>query len=174
VLLLKVFVLVVLLLIFVQDIRSRSVYWFLFPLLAGLFVTTGIFQHGSFFNIGETASISCCFLVTQYLLVSLYFSVKNRKWINITTELLGWGDILLLLSVTLYLSVLNLVFFYMASLIGSMMTWLIWQSLVKGKNKHIPLAGLQAIFLSIFLIIDWYWLRLNLTDDAWILNLIYK
>jgi hypothetical protein len=173
-LLLKVFILVVLLLIVVQDFRSRSVYWFLFPVLSVLFFIADLYLHRSFFDIGYTVICSCSFLLLQYFLVSLYFSIKNKRWVNITAQLLGWGDILLLLSLTFYLSLLNLIFFYVASLIGSLMTWLVWRVLAKNENKHVPLAGLQAIFLSIVFIVDWYWLHFNLSDDAWILSLSHK
>jgi hypothetical protein len=172
--LLKVFILVVLAMIFVQDLRSRSVYWFWFPVLLVLFIAAGILQYRSFTAIGETAFINCVFLALQFLLVSLYFSLKNRKWVNVTTGLLGWGDILLLLSVAFYLSVLNFLLFYMVSLIGALLTWLIWQAIADQKDKHIPLAGLQAIFLGAFLTVDWFRIHLNLTDDAWISNLMHK
>jgi hypothetical protein len=172
--LLKVLILVVLALIAVQDIRSRSVYWFWFPILLLLFIAAGLLQYRSLTAIGETGFINCTFLALQFLLVSIYFSLRNRKWVNITTGLLGWGDILLLLSVAFYLSVLNLLVFYVVSLIGALLTWLIWQAITDQKDKHIPLAGLQAIFLGAFFTVDWFRLHLNLTEDAWILNLIHK
>jgi len=139
VLILKAAILAVLALIFVQDIRSRSVYWFLFPILLVLFIAAGLLQYRSLTVIRETAFINCTFLALQFLLLSLYFSLKNRKWVNITTGLLGWGDILLLLSVAFYLSVLNFLVFYMVSLIGALLTWLIWQAIADHKDKHIPL-----------------------------------
>jgi len=161
-------------LIFVQDVRSRSVYWFLFPILLVLFSAAGLLQYRSLTAIGQTAFINCTFLALQFLLVSLYFSLKNRRWINITADLLGWGDILLLLCVAFYLSVLSFLFFYIGSLIGALLIWLIWQAIAAQKDKHIPLAGLQAILLGAFLTVDWFRLHLNLTDDAWLLNLFHK
>lgn len=110
----------------------------------------------------------------QFLLVSAYFSLKNRCWVNITAELLGWGDILLLLSITFYLSVLNFLFFYLVSLAMSLTAWLIWKIVSKRENKQIPLAGFQAICLFVFLMSDWYWLHFNAADDTWLLNLIHK
>jgi len=171
----EILIVAVLFLIFVQDLRVRSVYWFLFPVLLLLLLTEDLFKkHRSFEDIGQTGLISCSFLLLQFLILSLYFSLKNRHWINITKELLGWGDILLLLCVAFYLSVFSFLFFYIVSLIGSLLVWVIWQVFVRCKNKHIPLAGLQAVCLSVLLMLDWYWLHLNLTDDAWVLNLIHR
>jgi hypothetical protein len=171
----EILIIAVLCLIFVQDLLARSVYWFLFPVLLLLLLAEDLFKkHRSFEDIVQTGLINCAFLLLQFLLLSLYFTLKNKRWVNMTAELLGWGDILLLLCVAFYLPVLSFLFFYMVSLVTSLLAWVIWQVAMSGKDKHIPLAGLQAAFLSILLIMDWYWLHLNLTDDAWILNFIHK
>jgi hypothetical protein len=114
------------------------------------------------------------FIGMQLVILTLYFSVKNKKWINITSGLLGLGDILFLLSIAVYLSVLNFLFFYITSLIAVLFTWLIWQRVSAKKNKYIPLAGLQSLMAILFLLGDW-WLRFfDLTNDAWLLNLVAK
>jgi hypothetical protein len=113
-------------------------------------------------------------MMIQLLLVSAYFSVRQKSLVNITNELLGWGDILLLLSAAFYLSVLNFIFFYLISLMMSLAIWLIWQVLSGKKDTKIPLAGLQAIGLVLFLMSDWYGLHFNAADDTWLLNLIHR
>lgn len=172
--LIRVLVLFILLVIFIQDLKSRSVYWFLFPELVGLFFAISLLQHRSFSDILQPAWMNYSFLAIQLLLVSAYFSVKNRRWVNITAELLGWGDVLLLLSIAFYLSVLNFLFFYIISLTISLVAWLTWQLVSKRKNKQIPLAGFQAICVAVFLMSDWFWLHFNAVDDTWLLNLIHK
>lgn len=172
--LIRILVLFVLLLIFIQDLKSRSVYWFLFPVLVILFFAISLLQHRSFAEILQPAWMILSFLAIQLLLVSAYFSIKNRRWINITDELLGWGDILLLLSIAFYLSVLNFLFFYLASLVLSLTSWLIWKLVSARESKQIPLAGFQAIGLAVFLMCDWYGLHFKATDDTWLLNLMHK
>ncbi len=160
--------------IFVQDTRSRSVHWLLFPALAVLFVAAGLLQHHSFLQLLQTALINILFLVVQFLLVSVYFFSKQKRWVNITAELIGWGDILLLLCVCFYLPVLNYLFFYIASLIMVLVVWIALQAVSRQRNEHIPLAGLQALFLLLFLIVNRFWLHYHLTDDAWLSNLIQR
>ncbi|WP_295673718.1 hypothetical protein [uncultured Mucilaginibacter sp.] len=172
--LIRILVLLVLLVVFFQDLKSRYVYWILFPALLILFFATSLLQHRSFSEILQPAAMNLSFLVMQFLLVSAYFSLKNRRWVNITAELLGWGDILLLLSIAFYFSVLNFLFFYIISLVVSVIAWLSWKLMSKGKNTQIPLAGFQAICLVVFLMSDWYWLHFNTADDTWLLNLIHK
>lgn len=149
--LIRILVLFILLLIFIQDLKSRSVYWFLFPVLVILFFAISLLQHRSFFEILQPAWMNLSFLAIQMLLVSVYFSVKNKHWVNITNELLGWGDILLLVSVAFYLSVLNFLFFYLGSLVISLVCWLIWKLVLAKENKQVPLAGFQAIGMAVFL-----------------------
>jgi len=173
VLILKILTLLILIMIFLQDMRSRSVYWFLFPLLVLLLLTIRL-QHQTLSALYQPVLINMGFLTLQLLILSIYFSLKNKKWINITNQLLGLGDVLFLLSITFYLSVLNFLFFYMISLTGVLLLWLSWQALSAKKNKYIPLAGFQSLIFILFLASDWWCWSFDLTDDAWLLHLIIK
>jgi hypothetical protein len=174
VLVIKLLILLNLVLIFIQDLKSRSVYWFLFPVLIILFILLNILQQHLFTENWQAVSINVSFLLLQFLLVSLYFSIKNRGWVSLTTNLLGWGDILFLLSIAFYLSVLNFLFFYVVSLPAVLMIWLLWLLISKEKNKQIPLAGLQALIFTVFLASDWWLKFIYLTNDTWLLDLITK
>jgi len=125
-------------------------------------------------EIWRPSAINIGFLLLQIVLLSVYFSLKNKRFTNLTDGLLGLGDILFLLSITVYLSVLNFLFFYIVSLVLVLVTWLIRQSISAKQSKEIPLAGLQALIFLIFLSCDWWLKMFNLTDDSWLLNLITK
>jgi hypothetical protein len=170
----EIIIFAILLLVFVQDIGTKSVYWVLFPVLTALFILLHIVQHHSFAQTWQPVVINVSFLIIQFLIISVYFSIKNRTWINITDGFLGWGDILLLLSIAFYLSVLNFLFFYISSLIVSLLIWLGWQVLSKERNKHIPLAGFQALIFIVILAGDWWFKLFDLTNDNWLLYLITK
>ena len=170
----EVLILAVLLLIFVQDMMSRSVYWALFPLLAILFILLRLLSHQYFADIGQSTLINLSFLAIQLLLVSAYFSLKKGWWVNITAGLLGWGDVLFLLCSAVYLSVLNFFLFYLLSLLTALLFWLTVQLIVNKKSRQIPLAGLQALFLAVCLAGDWWLMSVNLTDDTWLLHFILK
>lgn len=159
--------------IFFQDVKSRSVYWIFFPVLIGLLLILHFDSsdqswtwRDTLFNIG--------FFASQLVLVILYFSIRNKKLTNIAAGLLGLGDILFILCTAFYLSVLNFLFFYIASLTAVLLFWLIWQSATPVKSRHIPLAGLQALLFAGFLLGGWWLKKWNLTDDTWVLNLISR
>ncbi len=173
-LLLKILILAVLLMIFFQDIKDRTVFWFWFPWLAILFIALRLSHHQLFAEVWQPALINCTFLIFQFLIVSIYFSIKKRRLVNLMDGFFGWGDILFLLCTACYLSMLNFLFFYVASLLAALVIWLLWQAISKEKNKHIPLAGFQAIVFTVFLATDWWIKPFDLTNDAWLLNLIAK
>jgi formate hydrogenlyase subunit 3/multisubunit Na+/H+ antiporter MnhD subunit len=153
--------------------RSRAVHWFLFPVLAGLLTVIRLHDH-PWSAIWQTTLINMGFLAVQLFIVTLYFSLKNKKWVNITQQLLGWGDVLFLLNITVYLSALNFLFFYIVSLTAVLLLWLSWQVVSSKKNKYIPLAGFQSLIFILFLAGDWWYWSFNMTEDAWLLNLISK
>ena len=158
--------------IFFQDVKSRSVYWVLFPILTGLLLLLHTFENHGLVLSWQSAVFNIGFFLGQLILVTFYFSVRNRKLTNITGELLGMGDVLFILSIAFYLSIFNFLFFYIASLIIVLLVWVTWQAVSARKSKYIPLAGLQAILFIAFLICDWWLKPIRLTDDTWILNLI--
>ena len=171
-LLLQIFIIASLLLLVIQDFKSRFVYWLVFPALVLEFILWHYLQQQSLKEIWQSILFNVLFLLLQLLLITIYFSLKSKRLINITSELLGLGDILFLLSMAFYFSVLNFMAFYLISLIESLITWLLWLTLTKHKNKHIPLAGIQALFLIIFLTLDWWILHFNIANDDWLLRLI--
>lgn len=173
-LLLKLFIEAVLLLVFVQDMRDRSVYGFLFPVLMLLFLGLQLLQGNTLMGIGQSVGINIGFFAIQFFIVSAYFSVKHKKWTNLTAGLLGWGDVLFLLALCFYLSVLNFLFFYITSLVLVLVIWLVWQFFAKETSKQVPLAGLQALLFAVFSAACWWIWPLNLTSDDWLLKVMYK
>lgn len=169
---LQIVILGLLLAIFVQDLKSRSVYWFWFPLLVVALIILGL-QHSSFKILFTTSLVNSGFVIFQLALLSLYFSFKERRFVNITESLLGWGDILFLLTICWYFATLNFFLFYIASLV---IVILIWSALplLKNKYRHIPLAGLQSVIFIVCLIADWTSPNIDLTNDFLLLNYLYK
>ena len=169
---LQLIIISLLLLIFTEDMRSRSVHWFLFPLLAlALIVYRYFTTAASFVGLFKSTSINLAFLVAQLALVSAYFSIKHKRLTDITKGLLGLGDILFITCIAFYLAVFPFIVFYITSLIVILLFWLVYQSLSKKQNQAIPLAGLQAILFAGLLTISWLKPEISLTSDDQLLNL---
>lgn len=165
---LQIIVFLSLVFIFYQDMRYRAVYWICFPVLAMLLFNLK-YRFTGFLNGLTDAGYGLSFLLIQFLFLWIYFSVKNRRMINLTNDYLGWGDILFLIVITFYLSPGNYVLFYICSLILVLIYAILQKySLEKKSNKHIPLAGLQAMLLALLMITDHLFNAFTLYSDSWI------
>lgn len=131
-----------------EDFKHRAVTWWLFLLL----LLTGIFYSNQF-TIWEYwlkfFGINLTFLAVQLLFITLYFSIKNQAFVNITDSLLGWGDVLFMLCSCCFFALPYFMLFHIGSLIFSLFVVLLFPVL---KIKGIPLAGLQSGVLGIVLI----------------------
>ena len=160
-------IILILLLIAYQDFKERAVYVWIFPVLSGLFLTKNFIEipYSTYlFNTG----INLGFCLIQYFVLTLYFSIKNKQLINIADQLIGWGDIVFALVLCVAFPPLTFFCYYLLSLIIAALIGLYFKS----QNKTIPLAGIQAIVLIIWIIIINFIIRFSINDDAWIIEFL--
>ncbi len=141
--------------IFLQDIKSRAVYWFWFPLLVGAFLGEQLLQHTPITIPLQNWLSDMLFLLPQFLILKIYFYLKERRWVNLTDGLLGWGDVLLLMCIGFYFSLMAFILFYLTSLVLIVLVWSAWQATSKSGSQQIPLAGMQALLLAVLLVAVW-------------------
>lgn len=153
-----------LLLMAYQDFRSRAISWLLFPLCALLILVQGPLDLVFL----QELSVGFLFVAVQLLGLSLYFSFKAKRWVNITKDLLGWGDILMFFTLLFAFSALNFIIFYFSALLLACLWYILSQGL-KTKQLGIPLAGIMALYYLVLLFLDQYLARLNLYNDDWVL-----
>ncbi len=140
----------ILLLIFYQDMKERKVYLLFFSL--GIFSGSLIYYQNSFltlFLINIGINISVIALIS--LLLILYIKIILKKKI---LEAIGLGDFLFFILLALSFPMASFLILFSLSLIFSLLLFLILKPNLK--NKTIPLAGLQAFFVSLVLIINWF------------------
>ncbi len=156
----------------IQDIKSRAVYWVLFPILMVAFVLLNYFNYHSLAGFWRLPVYNITFLFIQLLLVNIWFSIKQKRWVNITVNLLGWGDLLLLLTLTCCFSLVNFILFYIGGLVFVLLVWMTIKRWL-ANSEHIPLAGLQSLALVLVLIFSWARPGINVTSDNWLLNFMH-
>ena len=139
---------ILLLAITYQDIKERKIY--LLNVLALIFVGGFIFLYKVLpfiflINIGVNL------LVVLMLLLILILYCKIKLKISLL-KALGGGDILLFLALAISFPTSFFLIIFSLSLIFSTLVF----SVIKNKveDKRVPLAGLQALFLAIVLIIN--------------------
>ncbi len=166
--LLQVLLALALLAVFYQDRKYRAVYWWMYPLLVVLLLFLKK-ETISWPVILQDGLCNLVFLILQLLVLSMYFSLKKKRWVNITAGYLGWGDILFLIAATVYFSPLNYFAFYLLSLIVVILLVLL-SGKYKLDNYKIPLAGWQSVFFLLLLLLEWNRVIPNLRDDDWLME----
>lgn len=158
--------------IIVQDFKQRMVYVFWFPVLILSFSIIRLLMGSPYQTLWTSVGSNLLFLIVQFVLVSIYFSIKEGKLVNITKNLLGLGDAFFLVSIAFYLSFLNFFLFYILSLMCTIITWTLWLHFTRKKEIRIPLAGLQALFFILCVFGDWSITSVYLTSDNWLYNFL--
>jgi len=151
-----------------QDFRSRSVYWFFYPMLAGGFIWLRSLGRFSTFEVDLLINLVVIFV--RLALLTIVLSLKGRQIIRVWKGVLGWGDILFFVTLAFYLSILNFIVFDISSLLITLLCWKVYKSFHKNVHDRIPLAGIQAVLLILLLIADWCWLHVNIGSDDWTLK----
>jgi len=134
-------ILIILMIMGLQDFRYRAISWYTFPLLAVL-----LLLGNKDFNITE-AFINIGFLLINFGLATLFISLKKKKFTNLLKSHIGWGDLLMLLCLSLYFSPVNFFVFYLSSLVFIAIATGIYMLVIKPAHYTIPLAGMQGLLL---------------------------
>jgi hypothetical protein len=134
-----------------EDFAERQVHWSYFPILAG---AGGVHAYEELHSMEKLAMYAGCnlaFLMIQFLLLKSYFFIRQTAMVSIIDRKIGWGDILFLLAAAFFFSPLNFIWFYLSSLLFSLLVSLLWSTYRRSALRSIPLAGLQSVFLLLFI-----------------------
>ena len=150
--------------IIIEDFRHRkiSVLW-----IAGIIVTAvfqQLYSNVTFSSFLINSLFNLLIILVNYVVLTLYFSWRNKKFIDIRTQYLGIGDVAFLFSVAFLLSPVNFICFLLSSLIFSLVFALVGKLLLPTKFSTIPLAGLQALFLAFTILV------VSFQDKNWLIN----
>lgn len=144
-----------------QDFRYRAISWWLIPVLVLAFGYMEISTIGGDQFLANIA-LNLGFIVFQLAVLTLYFSIKNREFINIINIYLGIGDVLFFVVLASVFSFVNYIFFLVTSFVLVMTGFMIFKNIKRNTNPEIPLAGAMSLILVIsmacnaFVNIDFY------------------
>lgn len=152
-----------------QDFKYRAVSVIVFPVLFIIAVFRGI-QLLGWQNLSMLFIFNLAFLFFQWLCLTLYFSVKEKKLTDITKRYIGWGDVLFMLILCLFFSFINFIVFYTFALLTIISTFICYKLFAKNNNKEIPLAGSIALLLLLCLVSNYFLKEIDFYNDSRILN----
>jgi len=135
----------------IQDIRERSVSLVWFVLLFIIATSIHYIEEG-IHHLVKNSIYNMLFVSIQLFLLHCYFWVKERKISLLFDQKLGWGDVVFLMSPIVFFSLPYFIIFYLSSLVFTLILSLSIQKL-SSNFKTIPLAGMQAIYFILYLIL---------------------
>jgi len=150
-----------------QDFKHRAVLWILFPTLGGLFIYKNVMSKDFDFSWIDIL-LNIGFVCFQFLAITLWFSLKHKRFTNVINKFIGLGDILMMLVLSIALPFISFVLFLMVSFIIVFIGSFI-QRIISGKDITLPLAGYQSV-LMIILILTQQIFDINIGNE----NVIYQ
>lgn len=131
-----------------EDIRFRlvHVYWYpvVVPGLLGLALEAQVF-----YTVLQQTGQNMLFISLLLFVLTLYFSIKEKKLVNLFANYMGWGDVLFFLSAVVYFPLDHYILFFIITVLVALLLTPIFYRL-QGKDRHIPLAGIQAGCLMLY------------------------
>jgi len=152
-----------------QDFRLRAISWILFPVLAIIVIFIASFEL-PFKTILSFTSFNIIFITLQLALLTVYFSLKNKKLTLRLDKYIGLGDILLFYVFSLAFSPMNFIIFFTVSLFIILITWLIIILIAKPKITTIPLAGAFSVVMIVLLGIKIFKSEMDFYNDNLLIN----
>ncbi|UBZ13984.1 hypothetical protein LDL77_19150 [Flagellimonas marinaquae] len=139
---LQIVLMVALALVVYQDLKMRMIHVVLPLLIFGLSLSL---NWGSIAYRDWLWSLG--FLLLNFIVVTLYFSFKQRAFVNPIDKMIGWGDVLFLIGVLPLFSFRGYIKYFVMGMIFSLLLFLLMRTIYP-RYRTVPLAG----FLSLFLI----------------------
>ena len=136
-----------------EDARYRAVSVWTFPVLFGLLLVSRV-HVASWEATWWSVKINFTIIVFQLIAIWLYLIAKHQAIVNPMQGFIGWGDVLFWIAVSPAFSPMAFLLFYVVSLLVALLIHgILRQSKVYGDATKIPLAGLQALVYSAWLLI---------------------
>lgn len=141
--LIKLFLLGIFSLIFFQDYKDRTVYWFLYP-VTGIVVLILQIQIVSISVALVNSGINLLFIGFLLFFCYWYAQIKLKK--SLLQSVLGLGDVLFFTAIAFSFSIVSFLILFVFALLFSLILHFVL------KNKHteqtVPLAGYMSLFYA--------------------------
>ncbi len=146
---LKITLIAALIMVLIQDIKERQVYWFLFPmigLLSGVLLYQNLFPDLFY----KTVLLNLAFVGILIAVVFLYSKLRLKTSVLNT---FGLGDGLLFLALAFSFSSISFIILFVFGLVFSLVLHLVLKR--KSKQTTVPLAGYLSLFFAITYLSHW-------------------
>lgn len=132
-----------------EDLRERSIHWWLLPVLAIAMIAPAWYGLSTAELYGQMG-FNLAFLGLQLVGTLLLLMIKQGRWVNPVDRSIGTGDLLFFVVLAVGLSRANFVLFYMSALVLCIAAHLLLVRLFPNVQRTVPTAGYMAIYLMVW------------------------
>ncbi|TRX33715.1 hypothetical protein FNW52_14910 [Flavobacterium sp. ZT3R18] len=138
-----------LLIVFFQDWEYRAIH-VLLPILIFLSSYLIVKLENNLSN--KIILLNASFFLITLSILTIYMSLKNKRFLNPFQNYFGLGDLLFYITITPLFNLKNYILFFILSMLFAICL----QFTLRKKMKHntVPLAGFSSLFLFIILAMD--------------------
>ncbi len=148
----KLFLVIIFLLVFKQDYKSRLVSWILY-LLIGITSFTLYLSFVPWQLVLANSVFNLCFISVLITILYLYSKLIKRQ--SLINNSIGIGDVFLFYALCFIFPIITFILLFVFSLLFS----LLLHSLLKEKysqHNSVPLAGYIALFYSVIILFSFF------------------
>ncbi|MCB0770942.1 MAG: hypothetical protein KDC00_11115 [Flavobacteriales bacterium] len=136
-----------------EDLRERSIHWWLLPVLA-IAMLVPAWVELPMWELGAQMGFNLLFLGMQLGGLLLFVVLRNRGWVDPVNRYIGSGDLYFFLVLALGLSSANFVLFYLSGLALCIPAYLLLVKLWPATERTVPTAGFLALYLMLWCMVD--------------------
>ncbi|MBN8696063.1 MAG: hypothetical protein J0L87_06000 [Bacteroidetes bacterium] len=133
-----------------QDFKFRAISWYLLPLILFLLLYKGLCILENEVLV-KNSSFNLAFVIIQFVGLTVYMSIKNKKIVNIVNSYIGLGDLLFFVVICVAFSPFNFILFFVVSNILTLIIFTIYKIFISRTVEEIPLAGAQSIMFQLLI-----------------------
>ncbi|MBL7955929.1 MAG: hypothetical protein JNJ91_12890 [Flavobacteriales bacterium] len=134
-----------------EDLRARSIHWW-WPPLVGIALAAHLAVAQPDHDLVAGIGYNLLFLVLQFGGALLLLAVRRGDWSNPVDRSIGSGDLLFCAALTTGFAPPNFVAFLLSGLLLCILWYLARTALRPRSTPTIPLAGLLALHLIVWLV----------------------
>lgn len=135
--------------VFIQDWKFRKIHVVL-PLV--IFAISFFMIAIEKYDLLEIVLFNTGFFLTTLSILTIYMSVKSKKFLNPFQHYFGLGDLLFYVAITPLFLLKNYILFFILSLLFAIIMQFGLKKFIK--KETVPLAGFSALFLFIVILKD--------------------
>ncbi|MBF4485853.1 prepilin peptidase [Flavobacterium sp. CSZ] len=144
--------------VFIQDWRFRKIHVAL-PLV--IFAVSLFIITIEKYNLLEIVLFNTGFFLITLGILTIYMSLKSKKFLNPFQHYFGLGDLLYYLAITPLFLLKNYILFFILSLVFAIVLQFSLKKFIR--EETVPLAGFSALFLFIIILKDSFFVFQKIT-----------